>query len=62
MRPVPQVTIPGWDGRPTSAGSGDCPRAAGFGRWVTEPASYRKKDYLPVFFNDINRIVAAMTD
>ncbi len=36
--------------------------AAGFGRWVTEPASYRKEEYLPVFFNDINRIVAAMTD
>jgi len=36
--------------------------AAGFGRFVTEPASYRGEEYLPVFFNDIDRIVAALTD
>lgn len=36
--------------------------AAGFGRFVTEPASYRGEEYLPVFFNDIDRIVAVLTD
>ena len=32
--------------------------AAGFGRLVTDPASYRGEEYLAVFFSDIDRLVS----
>jgi hypothetical protein len=35
--------------------------AAGFGQLITDPASYRGKEYLDVFFSDIDRLVSAGT-